>query len=158
MKFTKVNGSQSLQNKSLTLQVFPRFFFFFFFSFSLSLLLSPLLSLLSLTPSLHTSLFSPIRNGTYLEFVDRKICIEKDVCRTDRTLPFFEGDDNPNLVKLSDILLTYSMFNFDLGYVQGMNDLLSVILIEMDGNEVDSFWCFKVRTHYVFLFVLFFLP
>ena len=28
-----------------------------------------------------------------------------------------------------------------LGYVQGMNDLLSPILIVME-NEVDAFWCF----------------
>jgi len=39
--------------------------------------------------------------------------------------------------------MTYSTFNFDLGYVQGMNDLLSVILMVMEGDEVDSFWCFK---------------
>ncbi len=30
---------------------------------------------------------------------------------------------------------------FCLGYVQGMNDLLSPILIVME-NEVDAFWCF----------------
>jgi hypothetical protein len=28
-----------------------------------------------------------------------------------------------------------------LGYVQGMNDLLSPVLIVME-NEVDAFWCF----------------
>ena len=33
------------------------------------------------------------------------------------------------------------MYNFDLGYVQGMSDLLSPILCLMD-NEVDAFWCF----------------
>lgn len=61
--------------------------------------------------------------------------------RTDRTLPFFEGDNNANLALLSDILMTYVMYNFDLGYVQGMSDLLSPILILMS-NEVDAFWCF----------------
>ena len=45
--------------------------------------------------------------------------MEKDVKRTDRTHEFFLGDDNPNLDKLQDILLTYIMFNFDVGYVQG---------------------------------------
>ena len=34
------------------------------------------------------------------------------------------------------------MYNFDLGYVQGMSDLLAPILFVMDGNEVDAFWCF----------------
>lgn len=37
--------------------------------------------------------------------------------------------------------MTYVMYNFDLGYVQGMSDLLSPILCLMD-NEVDAFWCF----------------
>ena len=38
--------------------------------------------------------------------------------------------------------MTYVMYNFDLGYVQGMSDLLAPILYVMDGNEVDAFWCF----------------
>jgi hypothetical protein len=42
---------------------------------------------------------------------------------------------------LSDILMTYVMYNFDLGYVQGMSDLLSPILCVMT-HEVDAFWCF----------------
>ncbi|KAJ9587779.1 hypothetical protein L9F63_018805 [Diploptera punctata] len=67
--------------------------------------------------------------------------IEKDVNRTDRTLAFFAGDNNPNLQLLQDILMTYVMYNFDLGYVQGMSDLLSPILCLMT-NEVDAFWCF----------------
>lgn len=37
--------------------------------------------------------------------------------------------------------MTYIMYNCDLGYVQGMNDLLSPILVIME-NEVDTFWCF----------------
>lgn len=38
--------------------------------------------------------------------------------RTDRTIPFYEGDDNPNVDLLRDILVTYSFYNFDLGYCQ----------------------------------------
>lgn len=34
------------------------------------------------------------------------------------------------------------MYNFDLGYVQGMSDLLSPILMIMNSDEVESFWCF----------------
>ena len=41
--------------------------------------------------------------------------IEKDVNRTDRTTPFFSGDNNDKLVQLNDILMTYVMYNFDLG-------------------------------------------
>jgi hypothetical protein len=40
---------------------------------------------------------------------------EKDVTRTDRTHKFFEGEGNPNLQVLHDILMTYCMYNFDLG-------------------------------------------
>jgi len=37
--------------------------------------------------------------------------------------------------------MSYMMYNFDLGYVQGMSDLLSPILMLMN-NEPDAFWCF----------------
>lgn len=72
---------------------------------------------------------------------DRKCQIEKDVKRTDRNLEFYNGDDNPNIDCLEAILLTYVMYNFDIGYVQGMSDLLSPILYLMD-DEATSFWCF----------------
>lgn len=39
---------------------------------------------------------------------------EKDVQRTDRTHAYFSGD-NPHLTVLNDILMTYCMWNFDLG-------------------------------------------
>uniref|UniRef100_A0A8C7KMS2 TBC1 domain family member 15 n=1 Tax=Oncorhynchus kisutch TaxID=8019 RepID=A0A8C7KMS2_ONCKI len=72
---------------------------------------------------------------------DCRSLIEKDVNRTDRTNRFYEGIDNPGLVLLHDVLMTYCMYDFDLCYVQGMSDLLSPILYVMD-NEVDAFWCF----------------
>ncbi|XP_051917092.1 TBC1 domain family member 15 isoform X1 [Hippocampus zosterae] len=72
---------------------------------------------------------------------DYKSLIEKDVNRTDRSNRFYEGLDNPGLVLLHDILMTYCMYDFDLGYVQGMSDLLSPIVFVME-NEVDAFWCF----------------
>lgn len=64
----------------------------------------------------------------FADYRDRKCQIEKDVKRTDRTHEYFAGDDNPNLGSLQDILMTYVMYNFDLGYVQGMSDLLAPIL------------------------------
>uniref|UniRef100_A0A8C6PJJ6 TBC1 domain family member 15 n=1 Tax=Nothobranchius furzeri TaxID=105023 RepID=A0A8C6PJJ6_NOTFU len=72
---------------------------------------------------------------------DFRSLIEKDVDRTDRTNWFYEGLNNPGLTLLHDILMTYCMYDFDLGYVQGMSDLLSPILYVME-NEVDAFWCF----------------
>lgn len=82
-----------------------------------------------------------VQEDNFSGYRDRKCQIEKDVKRTDRTEEFFAGDDNPNLDLLQDILMTYVMYNFDLGYVQGMNDLLAPILCIMQ-NEQDSFWCF----------------
>jgi hypothetical protein len=75
-------------------------------------------------------------------FRERKINIQKDVVRTDRHLEAFADTESAHLSRLNDILLTYSFFNFDLGYVQGMNDLLAPIMLLMD-DEADSFWCFK---------------
>ncbi|XP_067420114.1 TBC1 domain family member 15 isoform X2 [Emydura macquarii macquarii] len=72
---------------------------------------------------------------------DYRSLIEKDVNRTDRTNKFYEGQNNPGLILLHDILMTYCMYDFDLGYVQGMSDLLSPVLYVME-NEVDAFWCF----------------
>ena len=61
--------------------------------------------------------------------------------RTDRNHPFYEGEGNSNLETLNDILMTYIMYNFDLGYVQGMSDLLAPILYVIQ-NEATAFWCF----------------
>ena len=63
--------------------------------------------------------FTPAQESRFSALKDRKALIEKDVNRTDRTHAFFEGEKNPNLTVLADILSTYLMYNFDLGYVQG---------------------------------------
>ncbi|KAJ4826125.1 hypothetical protein Tsubulata_038636 [Turnera subulata] len=77
----------------------------------------------------------------FTKFRERKGLIDKDVVRTDRSFSFFDGDDNPNVNMLRDILLTFSFYNFDLGYCQGMSDFLSPILYVME-DESESFWCF----------------
>ncbi|XP_027365914.1 TBC1 domain family member 15 isoform X4 [Abrus precatorius] len=62
-----------------------------------------------------------------------------DVVRTDRALVFYETEANQ--AKLWDVLAVYAWLDNDIGYVQGMNDICSplVILIE---NEADCYWCF----------------
>ncbi|XP_040574815.1 TBC1 domain family member 17 [Lepeophtheirus salmonis] len=84
---------------------------------------------------------TPKQESHFAAFRERKVQIEKDICRTDRDHHFFEGDNNENVKILNNVLMTYVMYNFDLGYVQGMSDLLSPILYVMQ-NEVDAFWCF----------------
>ena len=98
-----------------------------------------------------------------------------------RCHPFFEGENNPNVALLEEILMTYVMYNFDLGYVQvtiskkykpnsthdkcelqGMSDLLSPLLFVMK-NEVDAFWCFvgfmdRVASNFEFDQVAFTFP
>jgi len=87
------------------------------------------------------------QESRFSKYVSRKMLIKKDVIRTDRLHPMFiDGEDeidaNPNLKSMYEILLTYSFFNFDIGYVQGMSDLLSPLLSVMK-NDSDTFWCFK---------------
>lgn len=77
----------------------------------------------------------------FTKFRERKSRIEKDVVRTDRSLEFYAGDDNPNVMLLRDVLLTYSFYNFDLGYCQGMSDFLSPLLYIVK-EESETFWCF----------------
>ncbi|KXT08257.1 hypothetical protein AC579_8481 [Pseudocercospora musae] len=92
------------------------------------------------------------------QYTDRAIrgAVEKDVHRTDRHLPLFAGEDIPHpdpdspfaesgtnvhLEQMKDMLLTYNEYNRDLGYVQGMSDLLAPIYaIEQD--DAIAFWGF----------------
>jgi len=74
-------------------------------------------------------------------FHDVQAIIEKDVVRTDRTHPYFKGDDNPNLRVMKEILMNYAAYCPMMGYNQGMSDLLAPILTIIQ-NESDTFWCF----------------
>lgn len=91
-------------------------------------------------------------------FTDRAIHgqIEKDVHRTDRHLPLFAGEDIPHpdpdspfaeagtnvhLEQMKDMLLTYNEYNRDLGYVQGMSDLLAPIYA-VEQDDAVAFWGF----------------
>ncbi|MEJ1269220.1 TBC1 domain family member 16 [Cricetulus griseus] len=67
--------------------------------------------------------------------------VDKDVVRTDRNNQFFRGEDNPNVESMRRILLNYAVYNPDIGYSQGMSDLVAPILAEVL-DESDTFWCF----------------
>ena len=77
------------------------------------------------------------------------------MARTDRSHPFFSRTKPEHLQLLRDVLLTYCMYDFDLGlhlqrkikkgnhitgYVQGMSDFISVLCVILR-SEVDIFWC-----------------
>lgn len=44
--------------------------------------------------------------------------VEKDVVRTDRTNPFFCGEDNPNTEMMKNILLNFAIYNTSISYSQ----------------------------------------
>lgn len=67
--------------------------------------------------------------------------VDKDVVRTDRSHPYFAGNDNPNVTIMRNILLNYATHNPQVGYNQGMSDLLATVLAVVQ-DEVDAFWCF----------------
>ena len=100
--------------------------------------------------------------------IDKRLCadrsvtdravhsIEKDVHRTDRHIPLFAGEDIPHpdpdspfaesgtnvhLEQMKDMLLTYNEYNRDLGYVQGMSDLLAPIYA-VEQDDAVAFWGF----------------
>ncbi|XP_077979406.1 uncharacterized protein LOC144434783 [Glandiceps talaboti] len=78
----------------------------------------------------------------YEEFWRNVQCtVDKDVVRTDRSHPYFRGENNPNIDVMRNILLNYAIFNPSMGYTQGMSDLLAPVLAEIQ-DESDSFWCF----------------
>ncbi len=62
--------------------------------------------------------------------------------RTDRKGSYFSDDKPHRLQWLNDILVTYAVFHPEVGYAQGMNDVLSMILAVMD-HEADAYWCFQ---------------
>ncbi|OCF79010.1 rab GTPase activator [Kwoniella mangroviensis CBS 8886] len=47
---------------------------------------------------------------------------------------------NPHIAALRTILMTYHTYSPELGYVQGMSDLLSPIYVVFDANEADAYW------------------
>ncbi|KAI4321937.1 hypothetical protein MLD38_035260 [Melastoma candidum] len=63
-----------------------------------------------------------------------------DVVRTDRTLVFYEKQEN--LAKLWDVLAVYAWVDEDIGYCQGMSDICSPMIIVLE-DEADAFWCFE---------------
>ncbi|KAI8147662.1 rab-GTPase-TBC domain-containing protein [Fennellomyces sp. T-0311] len=92
-------------------------------------------------------------------FMDQKHRIDKDVHRTDRTIAFYAKEDMPNpdpimhvgtnknLEKLKELLCTYNMLDNDLGYVQGMSDLLSPLYMVIEDDLVfEAFVGFMNRT------------
>ncbi|XP_051968711.1 small G protein signaling modulator 1-like isoform X2 [Xyrauchen texanus] len=65
--------------------------------------------------------------------------IDKDVQRCDRNFWYFTP---PNLEKLRNIMCSYIWQHLEIGYVQGMCDLLAPLLVILD-DEAMAFSCFS---------------
>ncbi|KAJ3311990.1 hypothetical protein HDV04_003486 [Boothiomyces sp. JEL0838] len=92
-------------------------------------------------------------NYLYSQYQENLFRIEKDVVRTDRNHSFYpsiETSDPSEMISkcqkmglLRDILMTFtsSFPNNEPGFVQGMADLCSPLLIHIE-DESEAFWCF----------------
>ncbi|XP_070249411.1 small G protein signaling modulator 2 isoform X4 [Myotis yumanensis] len=65
--------------------------------------------------------------------------IDKDVQRCDRNYWYFSP---PNLERLRDIMCSYVWEHLDVGYVQGMCDLLAPLLVILDNDQL-TYSCFS---------------
>ncbi|KAF8038286.1 hypothetical protein BT93_B0975 [Corymbia citriodora subsp. variegata] len=95
----------------------------------------------SLDPS--TSHEGLVQNTNKKKLTNWKLILPQiglDVVRTDRALAFYESEINQ--AKLWDVLAVYAWVDSDIGYVQGMNDICSPMVILLE-HEADAFWCFE---------------
>lgn len=88
-----------------------------------------------------TSIF-PEQERQFSAFRDMRSSIEKDVVRTDRVYEIYTNPDGVKLCMLRNVLMAHVMFNFDLGYCQGMSDVLSPIVV-LSETEAEAFMCFR---------------
>uniref|UniRef100_G3UGH3 Small G protein signaling modulator 2 n=1 Tax=Loxodonta africana TaxID=9785 RepID=G3UGH3_LOXAF len=65
--------------------------------------------------------------------------IDKDVQRCDRNYWYFTP---PNLERLRDVMCSYVWEHLDVGYVQGMCDLLAPLLVILDNDQL-AYSCFS---------------
>jgi len=75
----------------------------------------------------------------FAKFRDRVHRIDKDVHRTDRNIELFSDEKGEGMATLRKILITYAFFNFDLGYCQGMSDVVASLYFVLR-DEALSFW------------------
>ncbi|XP_067931924.1 small G protein signaling modulator 2-like [Watersipora subatra] len=79
------------------------------------------------------------QNEKLLEEVDQNLHrIDKDVHRCDRTYWYFTEN---NLKKLRNVMCTYVWKNLEVGYVQGMCDLVAPLLVIFDDESL-TYSCF----------------
>ncbi|RYP12659.1 hypothetical protein DL767_011194 [Monosporascus sp. MG133] len=68
--------------------------------------------------------------------------IGEDIPHPDPESPFAAVGTNVHMEQMKDMLLTYNEYNRELGYVQGMSDLLAPIYAVMQDDAI-AFWSFQ---------------
>lgn len=76
----------------------------------------PLTDLFNLYMQQWTSI-TPDQESRFTSFKEKKSMAERDVIRCDRCHPYFQKQENIDILR--DILMCYIMHDFDTGYVQG---------------------------------------
>lgn len=89
----------------------------------------------------HWDSFEPAQQNHFNGFKERSREIDRDVKETAKQHDFYRGAKNENVNTMRNILMTYMMHNFNLGYATGMSELLAPILYVVR-NESDAYWCF----------------
>ncbi|ESL05675.1 hypothetical protein TRSC58_06667 [Trypanosoma rangeli SC58] len=84
----------------------------------------------------------PLQEANFSAFRGMRAAIEKDVVRTDRSLEAYLDAEGVKQRMLYSVLMTHGMLNFDLGYCQGMSDVLSPIVLLAETEE-EAFMCFS---------------
>ncbi|RNF26433.1 GTPase activating protein [Trypanosoma conorhini] len=84
----------------------------------------------------------PEQEANFSAFRGMRAAIEKDVVRTDRSHESYLDADGAKQRMLYNVLMTHGMLNFDLGYCQGMSDVLSPIALLAETEE-EAFMCFS---------------
>lgn len=64
--------------------------------------------------------------------------IDLDVNRTYREHIIFRERYNPKQCELFNVLGAYSIYNLEIGYCQGMSQIVALLLMYLD--EEDAFW------------------
>jgi Rab-GTPase-TBC domain len=75
-----------------------------------------------------------------MENPSQEYMIKKDIYRTLPDTKLFTADYKEGTNKLFNVLKAYTCYDNKIGYVQGMNYLAAIMLIEI-GDEVKVFWC-----------------
>ena len=68
--------------------------------------------------------------------------IQKDINRTMAELQLWPEDSKGGNNKLYNVLLAYSNYDNEVGYVQGMNYLAGILLFYISDEE-KVFWCLQ---------------